>query len=396
MEVGRKTPVTIFNGGGGIVLSMVPHPDGQRFLNGSESGRITLWRIDGDQPVATMKPPPTRIVLSPDGERFLAIAKNKLELWQMGVDHPLVTAAAEGGASYSVLFDRDGKRFLVGNKDHKVRLWQTGDDKPLETLDVGAIPSAALFLPDGNRLLVAAPTAASPGRILLWRIGDEKPSATFEGDIDPAKRITLLPDGQRFLTGTEDGKVGLWTIGTEKPLAVFDSKGTAVYSMAVFPDGQRFLTASDDGKARLWRIGQDKPLAVFDSKSGALLSVVILPDGRQFLTSSAGGKIVLWRIGEERLVAELDAGEGVYDLVLHPDKQSFLAASNDGKASKWRIPEAALASAGQQVERACAALKESGVTEFSEEDYQRFPILDRTAPHPCAKVWRLATRANAG
>jgi hypothetical protein len=48
---------------------------------------------------------------------------------------------------------------------------------------------------------------------------------------------------------------------------------------------------------------------------------------------------------------------------------------------------AALATAGRQVEIACAALKESGVTMFSEEDYQRFPLLDRNAPHPCVKVW---------
>ena len=35
----------------------------------------------------------------------------------------------------------------------------------------------------------------------------------------------------------------------------------------------------------------------------------------------------------------------------------------------------------------CEALKQIGVMEFSEADYVRFPIIDRSTPHPCAKVW---------
>jgi hypothetical protein len=53
-----------------------------------------------------------------------------------------------------------------------------------------------------------------------------------------------------------------------------------------------------------------------------------------------------------------------------------------------------------QVRMACARLKETGVEVFSEADYQRFPILDRSAPHPCAKVWgfdpRMTLAAKAG
>ena len=117
-----------------------------------------------------------------------------------------------------------------------------------------------------------------------------------------------------------------------------------MYSVAFSPDGRMVLTTSFDAAAKLWPTSGGEPLATFDASdwmSKAFKSPGFSPDGAAVL---AGGK-------------------------------------------RWEIPKIAQASAKEQVRLACDRLRSTGVLDFSDQDYARFPILDRKTSHPCAGVW---------
>lgn len=89
-----------------------------------------------------------------------------------------------------------------------------------------------------------------------------------------------------------------------------------------------------------------------------------------------------------RLLATFAGHEdAVWSVAFHPDGERVLTGSRDGTAKLWGIPAIVDASAEEQVRTACETLREIGVMDFLEMEWQRFPILNRTAPHPCRHVW---------
>jgi len=268
----------------------------------------------------------------------------------------------------------DGRKALVGDETGLAYLLDTSSGKKVSPpLRHPGMVRAALFTPDGKRVLVAA----GPGQV--WDVETGKavgpplahaPAANGRpGDV---MAIALSPDGATVLTGAIVG-ARLWEVLTGQPRGepmLDDSEivsvdfspdgrllvmggGRHVYKgglpsgaegvvqvretatgrkvlalphpgyvrQARFsPDGTRIATAALDRTARLWSTATGQPVAPPLSHGDIVTELSFSPDGRVLATGGKEAGIRLW---------DARAGESL-GLLLHPGLVEFLEFSPNG------------------------------------------------------------------
>ena len=70
------------------------------------------------------------------------------------------------------------------------------------------------------------------------------------------RSAAFSPDGQRFVTASEDNSARIWDAATGQLIAVLEGHTSGVRSAAFSPDGRRIVTASLDGTARIWDVSR--------------------------------------------------------------------------------------------------------------------------------------------
>lgn len=400
----------------------------------SENGVLRLWRQDGYAPYAVMSagagPTVTDMAALGEGSVVTAGQDSLLRRWRvadMGHEHGF--DSDESPTAVALL--RDGQRIAAGYGDGTVRIWRLGKPEPeavFESSDPYGEVESLVAHPDGERLLIGRSQYAE-----LWRIGETESEAYFRepdhlmaggsfsflkkgerllsaalgvalvwplaGDA-PAIRhgdgdmvlaaAAVLPDGERFIAGGE--VLALWRDGKSTPVAMFKDGKAFTYSIAMLADGERFLTVDGDSRARLWRVGQAAPLERYDLGGKQPRFVAMHPDDRHFMVVMSDGVIDVFRLGQQGAVASFTGDAYVApSLAILPDGRRFIAG--DSAVRVWRLPEVLFADAAGEVAAACEMLRAVGVMDFAEADWQRFPILDRSAPHPCRGVWGFDPRS---
>ncbi len=348
---GGNQGLETFTGHDGAVWAVDVSPDRKEFLTASSDGTVNVWSLQpGEAPAAAEVGP--------------------------------VTAFLPKKASV-VTFSPDGKTVLAALPDYTLKLWSVPDGKELATLrgHTKAIEAAA-FSPDGKTVL----TGSDDKTARLWSVSSGETLATFSGHTSYVGDIAFSPDGKTVLTGSGDGTAILWPVsGGAAQVTLTGHKG-AIAAVAFSPDGKRVLTGSTDGAAKLWPTSGGAALATFVNGERSMNSVAFSPDGRMVLTTSYDEVAKLWPASGGEPLQTFDASGWMNQAFrsprFSPDGGAVLAGEK-----RWPIAKVVLARADEQVRMACDKLKSIGVLDFSDEDYSRFPILDRKAPHPCAKAW---------
>jgi WD40 repeat protein len=133
----------------------------------------------------------------------------------------------------------------------------------------------------------------------------------------------------------------LWDAETGLARRNFEGHEGRVFSIAFSSNGQYILTGASDWTARLWDVESGRALQTFGDHAGGADRVAISPDG------------------------------------------TLVFIQSDGRAAGvWKIHPIILASAGEQVNMACNALRSIGMTRYSEAVRQRFPSL-QGVESPC-------------
>ena len=72
-----------------------------------------------------------------------------------------------------------------------------------------------------------------------------------------------LPDNQHALSGSGDSTVKLFNVNDGAVLRTFTHHTDAVFCLALLPDGLRFVSGSDDKTARIVEHGLAPPVTAF-------------------------------------------------------------------------------------------------------------------------------------
>ena len=195
-----------------------------------------------------------------------------------------------------------------------------------------------------NNLPIGAEVADSDTTLFMWDIESGELKRPFIGHIQRVVAADYSPDGEFFVTGSDDGFVRVWQIATGRNKRQLQEHTKAVNSLAFSPDGSTFATASADGTAGLWHVTKadprdvDIPIHLFAGHSDSVTSVDFSPDGLTLVTASADKTAMLWDVetGENVLTLEGHTG-AVNRAVFSPDGATVLTGSADNTARLWDV-----------------------------------------------------------
>lgn len=110
----------------------------------------------------------------------------------------------------------------------------------------------------------------------------------------------------------------------------------AVNEVAFSPDGQRFVTASEDGTAQVWATDGGKPSGPPLRHAGAVNDVSFSPDGRLVVTASADGTVGVWDAATgNNALPPLEHGAELWRVAFSPDGAMIVSGGRDGQANVW-------------------------------------------------------------
>jgi WD40 repeat protein/tRNA A-37 threonylcarbamoyl transferase component Bud32 len=212
----------------------------------------------------------------------------------------LVKFAGHNGAVTAALFSPDGRRVLTAAAS--VYLWDAQTGKRLLAIDEPGRPIIALFSPDGRRVLTVGGGAGDiydavtggliariEGRVRWYR------DALYVNHLPPRGSLrTFSPDGRKLVAPCEDSTVGIWDAGSGKLLAVLRGHQREVRMAEFSPDGRLVVTASDDETARVWDAESGKELFTLSGHQGGVRCAIFSPDGQRVATASADNTGRIW------------------------------------------------------------------------------------------------------
>ena len=182
-------------------------PDGAHFVvamgRGANCGEVMLYHVDGTL-VHSFKrhcESALRVEATPDGQHIISGAcDNLVKVWHVASKSLVSTCAGHTAPVLALAAMPDGQRFLSGSLDDTVRVWLL-DGTPentflkLHTMQI----SALVALPDNLHAL-----SGSRDMIKLFNVNDGAVLRTFKHQTGWVGCLALLPDGLRFVSGSDD------------------------------------------------------------------------------------------------------------------------------------------------------------------------------------------------
>ncbi len=117
---------------------------------------------------------------------------------------------------------------------------------------------------------------------------------TLLGHRGSVNACTVLPDGRRALSASDDYTLKLWDLETGHCLSTLEGHADWVNACAVLPDGRHALSTSQDGTLKLWDLETGRCLSTLQGHSDSLTACTLLPDGLRALSSSWDGPVKEW------------------------------------------------------------------------------------------------------
>ena len=369
-------PLAAGAGGGALAFTA----DGEQLLV-ADRGAVAEAIEVGDPERSTSLPtgaPARTLLVSPEGERVLALATKGAHLLDLGrVASPRPLAGVDGHVLWAG-FSPDGERLVTIESDGSAALWSARDASRLRELRGPGRPGRALrgagaWGPSGARFALLGTDGIQlfdhEGRRRKLLRGGESPLVALGMTSDDVGVLGLNAEGElrrwseegavatidilefdraiggvRFVPGLDlllgtpfSGPLWLWSTDDRGPPMILRGHATSVQEALVDRSGARILSiAHEDPSARLWHLGDDP--SVLRGHEGVVERVAFSPDGARLLSAAMDGTARVWRPeGGPAMVLRRHAEASSVAAAWHPGGTMIATASSDGSARLWRV-----------------------------------------------------------
>ncbi len=273
------------------------------------------------------------VAVSPDG-RFLASSSldDFVRLWEISSGQEVYKLPGHGlhGGRRTVGFTPDGRRFLSWGDDRYLRIWDVKTGKVLienavqppgvavpgnvdpAGRDLGLMPGAAAFAPDGKRLVAVLGGSL---HIIETATGRIEQSVTLPGG--PFISLAVAPDGRYFATS---------------------GRGRTIRRN--LPDGRRQSTTPNHHPVCVVELATGKIVRELEMPTSSFGPVAFSADGK-LLAIGFGmgvGEVRLLDMSTQETVAVLaNFGSAPHAMTFSTDGKSFVTGLNDGTALVWDL-----------------------------------------------------------
>lgn len=318
----------------GAVFTIAFDPAGTRVVTASADRTARVSDVDLGQVFWDHEAQVNTAVFGLDG-RIIASAgeDGTVRVSETAGGKQIALLASHDGGVNSAAFNFDSTLLVTAGQDATARVtaWQTADPPIVLRQDLEV--DAALFTPDGNRVITCTRREAT---LIDWRTGehvmtfapppDERAANPFIAMVG----VDISHDSRILVTAHYDEKARVWDAATGAQLRSLPHAGV-VYT-AVFGDDGKVLTASGgDGHARLWDAETGELVHLLAGPSRQLRCAALSPDGRWAAAGDPVGRMTLWSVADERVAA---VWQQHTDLIMaaafSPDSEAIATAGDDG------------------------------------------------------------------
>lgn len=204
----------------------------------------------------------------------------------------------------------------------------------------------AIFLPDGERLVLGPSWGASP-LIQVRNAATGQVEQRLEGHSDTIYTMALSPDGSMLASGSADRTIRLWDMRTGKTRRSLSGHEKTIRNIAFSPCGKLLASGSDGSMNNLWLWNVESGRSIHRlNVSSAVLLVIFSPSGETLLAGSEDGNTWLWDVqngkNEHTLQGDDCTGDGSWvkgdrRLAISPDGNNLAFKAGEKKIQLWDV-----------------------------------------------------------
>jgi WD40 repeat protein/serine/threonine protein kinase len=364
METGK--PIRAVRGHDGPLTSVAYSPNGEMLATSSWDSTVRLWDADTGSWRSTLsghRDWVSQVAFAPDGERLAtAGADGSVQVWSTATGEPLLTFRGHAQKVTSVAFDPRGRQIASASSDQTVKVWDSSANPECLVWQESAPVVHLAFLPDNQRLILAANHEATDGQ--LWPVVSLLEPATGRA-VDLCRNplpvglnihgLALDRTGQKVALTFGGAKTEVRDVASGSIIHSFDAadqgqvqgvafspKGSvlAVSGLAQRPAAGGSLTSHDlAAYLAAWDLATGRNLWTrisFDL--GKIRSVDFSPDGRLVATADNEASVTLWDAATGATVRSLLGHcRLVSSIAFSPDGKRLASASWDQTAIVWDV-----------------------------------------------------------
>ncbi len=331
-----------------LAFDAVFSPDGLRIVTTSADRTARVWDATTGESIALLighTDAVTRARFSPDGTRVVtASADGTARIWaaSAGQEATAVYHNVIGGAALSP----DGTLLRTVDGLGIVETWDaaTGATRgKTRWYDGKNIWFLTAFSPDGTRLVLANRLDSNNGDavanlrsapdVVIWDPVARRVVAEMRGHMTAVSAAVFSPDGTRLLTADGAGTVGVWDAATGNLLFAV-AHGSDTKAAAFSADGRRFVTGGN-AAVRVWDAANGTQIAEIIPADSAN-AVGLTRDGRRLVAGGSANSVRVWNVDTRAVLLELRGHMGfIRSAGFSPDGRQVLTSATDGTDRVW-------------------------------------------------------------
>jgi WD40 repeat protein len=122
------------------------------------------------------------------------------------------------------------------------------------------------------------------------------------------------------------------------PLSTLRSHNGPIFSLAISPDGNTFVSGSEDRTIKRWNLKTGKLLHTFFGHLGSVVSVAISSTGNTLVSGSHDKTVRVWDVETGTLISTLTGGEKwVKAVAISPNSHTIASGNEDRIITFWQL-----------------------------------------------------------
>jgi len=304
----------------GPAWSVAFAPDGKSVAVDSH-GDLHFWDMTTGQRTNQIHGAGGKLALSPDGKLLASAADNVIRLWNVTTGQEQVKLTTRQGRIECHLFAPDGRTLAVGGLEGEVETWDLATGKPCGGFRGSGQGASLAFSPDSKTGFLATNKA-----IHVWDLATGKELRAFP---QPARSVSLSPDGKLLAVGSDSGPIKLLDPATGKTIRELELKSHP-WQVAFSPDGKHLAAICwSECAIRLWDVAAGRPLHSESGHRAPINALSLSADGKRLASASRDGAIKVWDLPGRKEVHGIRTSS-LTGIALSPDGKVLAAGMNQG------------------------------------------------------------------
>ncbi|HEY9905014.1 MAG TPA: WD40 repeat domain-containing protein [Candidatus Sericytochromatia bacterium] len=247
------------------VKSVAISPDGQTLVSGSRDKTIKVWNLHTgklSRNFAGHSDTVETVAISADGHIIVSGSHDKtIKVWNLHARELIRTLVGHSDQVYCVAISADGQIIVSGGSEETIKVWNLHTGELIRTI----------------------------GEHLWWVNSADGHSHNV------VKTVAISPDGQTFVSGSDDATIKVWNLHTGKLIRTLAGHSYWVNTVAISADEHIIVSGSRDKTIKVWNLHTGELERTLAGHSNSVYCVAISPDG-QTLVSGSREEIIVWGV----------------------------------------------------------------------------------------------------